>query len=159
MIYNLEGNKGMKLRALVFAVLFYTVVMLVVVPAMAQINPPPNFDDPVALTKELRIYVESLDEWLFRGATPTIRNQVRETLLSKIDVVINLFEKGNYHGGCMKLNKDISPKLWICHTAREQARSWLSDDPEMRDEAEVCRDYCQGLIAEINRLADPRLTP
>jgi len=54
-----------------------------------------------------------------------------------------------------KLDNDIAPKLWICHTTREQARSWLSNDPAMRDEVEVFRDTCQNLIEQI-KLAYPR---
>ena len=69
-----------------------------------------------------------------------------------------MFEKGNFQGGYTKLDNDIAPKLWICETIREQARSWLSNDPEMRDQVEIFRDACQDLIEQI-KLADPRPTP
>ena len=143
----------MRLKSFVLATLFLTSIGFSVIPTMAQIQM-----DPVGLTQELKSVVGSADRELFRGLLITYTDQLRAALIKKIDDVIMMFEKGNYQGGYAKLDKDISPKLNICTTTRVVARSWLSNDPTMRDEVEVFRDTCQGLIAEI-KLADPRPTP
>ena len=143
----------MRLKSFVLATLFLTSIGFSVIPTMAQIQM-----DPVELTQELKSIVDSAPQELFRGLLITYTDQLRAALIKKIDDVIMMFEKGNYQGGYAKLDKDISPKLNICTTTRVVARSWLSNDPTMRDEVEVFRDTCQGLIAEI-KLADPRPTP
>jgi len=145
----------MRLKSLVLAALFLTSIGFSVIPTMAQ-----NQMDPVELTLELKNAVDSAPQELFRGWDGENKDDGRlmNALVEKIDNVIMMFEKGNYQGGYAKLDKDISPKLNICTTTRVVARSWLSNDPAMRDAVEVFRDACQGLIAEI-KLADPRPTP
>ena len=147
----------MRLKFFVLVALLLTTIGFSVIHAMAQINPPPQ-NNPVLLTQQLRNEVEFADNELFKGFTLTITNQVKSALIKKIDVVIMMFEKGNFQGGYKKLDNDLATKLHICGTDREQARSWLSNEPEMRDQVEVFRDTCQQLILEI-KLADPRPTP
>jgi hypothetical protein len=147
----------MRLKCFLLVMLFLTSIVFSAVPAMAQINQQPQVD-PVLLTQELRSVVESVDGELLRGFVITYTDQLRSALVKKIDDVIMMFENGNFQGGYKKLDNDIAPKLWICDTNREQARSWLSNDPAMRDRVEVFRDNCQNLIHLI-KLADPRPTP
>jgi hypothetical protein len=145
----------LRLKSLILTTLFLTSIGFSIISTMAQIQM-----DPVGLTQELRSIVDSAPQELFRAVPGEGKDDgnLRDALIKKIDVVIMMFEKGNYQGGYEKLDKDISPKLNICTTTRVRARSWLSNDPAMRDEVEVLRDTCQGLIAEI-KLADPRPTP
>jgi hypothetical protein len=147
----------MRLKFFILVALSLTTIGFIVIPAMAQINPPPQ-NNPVLLTQQLRNEVEVADNELFKGFTLTITNQVKSALIKKIDIVIMMFETGNFQGGYKKLDNDLAIKLHICGTDREQARSWLSNEPEMRDQVEVFRDTCQLLILEI-KLADPRPTP
>ena len=157
---NLElgGIKRMRLKFFVLSALLLTIMGFSVIPVMAQINPPPQNGDPIELTQELRSVVNKADPQLLKGYAYTITKQIKKALSNKIDTVIAMFENGNFKAGYKKMDNDIAPKLWKCHTNREQARSWLSNDPTIRDQVEVFRDTCQQLILEI-KLADPRPTP
>jgi hypothetical protein len=141
------------LKAFIFATLFLTSIGFGLISTRAQIQ-----TGPAGLTQELMNVVDSAPRELFQGVDGESKGGLRATLVDKINEVIMMFEQSNYQGGYAKLNRDISPKLNICHTAQVVARSWLSNDPEMRDAVEVFRDTCQDLIIEIN-LADPRPTP
>lgn len=148
----------MRLKFFVLSALLLTTIGFSVIPAMAQVNPPPQNGDPVALTQELRSIVNSANPQLFKGFAYTITEQVIKALTNKIDVVIVMFEKGNFQGGYKKLESDIAPKLNFCETNRVRALSWLSDDPQLSDAVYEFADTCQDLI-ELIKLADPRPTP
>jgi hypothetical protein len=149
----------MRLKFFVFLALLLTTIVFSIIPAMAQVNPPPQNDDPVTLTQELRNVVNSINPEIFKGYAITRTDQVINALINKIDVVIVMFEKGNFKGGCVKLRGDIAPKLNFCETVRVRALSWLSAD--ILDEPMVYEfaDTCQGFIDSIIELADPRPTP
>lgn len=149
----------MRFKSFILAMLFLTAIGFGVIPAMAQINPQqPQIGDPVQLTQELKSVVESADQELFKGFILTITNQVKTALINKIDVIILMFEKGNFQGGYKKLNNDVAPKLNFCETVRVRALSWLSVDPELEDAVYQFAEECQFRIGLI-RLADPRPTP
>jgi len=144
----------MKLKSFLLVTLLLISIGTIVIPTMAQINPPPQ-NDPVLFTQLLRNEVQIADNELFKGFTITITNEVKSALIKKIDVVIMLFEEGNFQGAYEKLDKDLATKLNICDTTRVRALSWLSVDPELSAEVYAFAGICQDLIQDI-RLADPR---
>lgn len=144
----------MRSRLFVVAILLMSIIGSSIVPIMAQISPPTQ-NELVELTQQLRNEVESADNELFQGFTVTRTDQAKTALNMKIDVVIMMFEHGDFQAGYGKLDNDLAAKLNICDTERVRALSWLSLDPALSVQVHEFAGVCQSLIEDI-RFADPR---
>ncbi len=132
---------------------FLVICMIIAINCMCPIGmaqqEPPMINGILRQLGELKAII-GVYSGEYNVLTATNTAEQANALYNKIDVVTKMVEQdNNYRGAINKLQNDISPKLNICTTTRDRARSWLSEDPELQDVILDFEDACQSMIEEI----------
>ena len=133
--------------------MFLVICMIIAISCICPIGmaqqEPPMTNGILRQLGELKAIIEAYSGE-YDVFTDTNTEQQASAIYNKIDVVTKMVEQdNNYRGAINKLENDISPKLNICTTTRDRARSWLSEDPELQDVILDFEDACQSMIEEI----------
>ena len=145
------------LMILVFIVICAMAMTTICPLSFAQQEPPVTDGILTKLSQLKTVIAEFSGE--YNVFTDTNTAQQANALYNKIDVVMRTVEQDhNYRDAINKLENDISPKVNICVTTRDRARSWLSDDPALHEVVVEFENICQGIIedvlAELHRLVN-----
>jgi hypothetical protein len=139
--------KNVKIKLVVITLLVITMVTMMCSTVSAEENMAPQ-----SRLLELRGRVLGAEDWLFKGLVVTNTRQLKDALVNKIDVAINMLD-GMLIEPCRdKLRNDIAPKLAICDTTHVRAQSWLYIYPEGTPEYRMVQSFaadCQAIIESI----------
>ena len=141
----------MKIKSMLVFICASVLTMLIVPTGVLAFNPQP--EPPREILEELNDLKDLIKEYAeeYNVFTDNTAQQAN-ALYNKINVVYGMIESGHYNQAVKKLENDISPKLTICDTHRDWARSWLNYDYETHyanREVQQLEAGCQLIIEDI----------